>query len=256
MIPDIPSTRRNGEPFDDEFHLLSWLIARISAPCRTRVAASGLTIDELAQAETTLGLLRAQIVHARAASRLTKTADREAAYPIVRTMLEIWAEIAYLNEAGLNPDRVWASRLWPLLVMDAARSMPEITASIEAFRETHPAAFEATTRQFKRSKHGHFSGQGRRALVERFCDETSAWYYSFLSMCTHPVMQGSAHAEYANLPNIGEGTIEFFRPAAAADLDIALVAIRSLLDSWRKFFRVFGSRLQVDRRPRARNVAT
>jgi hypothetical protein len=252
VIRDIPRGRRNGVPFDDLAELLSWLIARLTDPCRTHLQFSVSSAEEQARLETSLGLVRAQLVHARAAHRLSRTDDSEAAYPIVRTMLEIWAELAYLNEEGSTDERVWGHRAWALLVArdGSDRPIPEIVDAVEVFAQQYPLVFERIQVRYRKNWAGHFSGLGRLRLIRTYCDESAARAYSWLSCSTHPLVQGLAHVPYANAPIGGQLLVSHFRPLGAGRLDIATFAVHSLSEAWFVFHRAFGRKGRAQRRSR------
>jgi hypothetical protein len=244
MIHDMPRGRRNGEPFEDLSELLSWLIARLADPCRTQLQFTVSTTEEHARLETSLGFVRAQLVHARAAHRLAHTDDSEAAYPIVRTMFEIWAEMAYLNEEASTDGRVWAHRAWALLVArdGSERPAPEIVNAVEAFEHQHPSVFELTHARYKKGRTGHYSGLGRLQLIRTYCDESAARAYKWLSWSAHPIVQGITHVPYANAPVGGRLAVNHFRSADARRLDIAAFAVHSLSESWTVFHHAFGQK--------------
>ena len=240
MIPDIPRSRASGEAFDDEREALAVLLEALADPTRTAISYVLESVDEAALLEITLGLLRAQIAHASAVQRLLATEDREAAYPIVRTMLEIWSEISYLNIIPPASTRVWGHRLWALLVLHDGNS-DLIGPSIVAFEKSHPDVFALAQAQFKRRRTGHFSGLGRATLINIYCGAAFGRVYQYLSYSCHPIVQGVTHLEFANTVSSGDFTLRHFRPVAEMEAELAVHAVMALMSSWDAFYASFGS---------------
>jgi hypothetical protein len=140
--------------------------------------------------DASLSLIRAAAANAKAIYLISTRGVAEAGYPLVRSMLELWADHAILIA---SPDNRNLKRMKvhgglaltaPAWVDDHDKQkVREVLAA--QFPDVYPSAES----QWKRSRHGHWSGKGRRALIAEQCGEQYAQLYEFLSWDVHPVVQ-------------------------------------------------------------------
>ncbi|HEX6751484.1 MAG TPA: DUF5677 domain-containing protein [Longimicrobium sp.] len=249
MIPPLPKSPKNDDAFEDERHLLGWLVARLSSGCRSDLQFDDLSTEMYLPLTTVLPLLRAQIVYGRSVYRLSAHGLSEAAYPLTRAMLEVWAEIEYLlaDPAKAFP-RAVENTVWTLLVIGAppGKQRSDLDAAVVAAESEFPDAVKAIKRRFNRYK--HHSGRGWSEIIRESCGEDVARLYAMLSWHTHAIAQNAVDITYEEGPNYIRETYNQVRPEGDAISDVCTFAVRALYGSWNAFYSVYGS-LGKPRRP-------
>lgn len=244
MIPALPSRPRNTDAFEDERHLLRWLVARLESPSRSDLSFRGLSESQDYVLGVVAPLIRMQLIHARAVLTLVSAKTAEAAYPIVRTMVEIWAEIAYLLQQPLALERSLGSQAWTLLCLmhPPAADSPEVREAAVALRDAFPTDWCRYETRFNQRRTQHHSGQGWSALVRTICGEDVHRLYGVLSWHSHSIAASVSDVQYQDLD--GGRTRRTFnqaRPEAAAAIDVCTFAVRALHASWAAFEKEYGA---------------
>jgi hypothetical protein len=187
QLPEEPRRK-----FNDWVEVLSWVTRRLQSPSRRSLDASHLSSADQEVLETALILMRAGLAYGKGIQLVCRSKAAEAAYPILRSLLEIWAEFRYLMQPGGRHERVKQMRVAAgLAMMDLeGKGKGIIKEGVDHLEKIYPEAFAAvsTTRR-KKGKTGHWSGGGRKDLIARMCGDFYGRLYQFLSWDVHPIVQ-------------------------------------------------------------------
>lgn len=242
MIPKLPHRPRNSDAFEDERHLLGWLVARLTSRCRSELRFSNISAESAYILDVVAPLLRAQIAYGRAVYRLTAHDLSEAAYPITRSMLEVWAETAYLLENHPTVERAVKNQAWTLLTLSSPPAKPSkaISFALTGLRRRFPHEVQAVEGRHPKQRTRHHSGMGWKALVAHSCGEDVAELYGFLSWHTHAIAQVVADVQYEEAPEWVRTRYKPARPDDLAAIDVCTFAVRALHGSWDAFYAAYG----------------
>ncbi len=242
MIPPLPRHPRNSDAFEDERHLLGWMVARLSSPCRSDLQFENLSAELELILSTVAPLFRTQISYGRAVYRLTAHGLAEAAFPVTRAMLELWAETVYILEDSATAERAMANRIWTVLTLRSPPGVPvaELEESVQTLKREVPELFHLLEARFAKHRTRHHSGMGWGALIAHSCGEDAARLYSFLSWTTHAITAGIANVTYEEKLNVARRTFEQARPEELAVQDVCTFAARALYGTWAAFYATYG----------------
>ena len=246
MIRDLPKGLRSGKKFKDDRHILGWLIERLQDPGRKDLYFNRLSAHQDALLETATGIFRSELSYAKGIYVLSGREDADSAIPIVRSLLELWADFKYLLKPE-EPDRVSRVRIWGALVIlhrlkPGQPPNPDVQSAVHSMRRSEPALFASVEKQYEKNPMGHYSGKGRKRLITEVCGDDSGHLYEFLSWEVHPITQGLIDVT----THRAEGGARVRRFVYRQEREklarfVCAPAINVLSDSWSVFVKTFGS---------------
>lgn len=231
QLPDL--VPRKGKTFAHQAEALGWIVKRCRVLILTLIDPNPALVWI---ADSTLPTWRVQILHADSIYRLAMAGNGESAFPILRTMLEMRAHLAYMLENVPDPERALESKYWVSILLtnppaiDTAQ-MLEVRQHIETVAPQWTAAI---LDRHKKGKHKHQSGLGWKELVTRYGGEVEANRYALFSWNTHAIMQRVAGYDDSNIRAPGEPISYGPTKDRAAHADeVCFHATTIMLDTWK-----------------------
>lgn len=246
MIRDLPKGLRGGKKFKNDRHILGWLIERLQDPGRKDLYFDRLSVYQDDLLETSTGIFRAETSYAKGIYVLSGREDADSAIPIVRSLLELWADFKYLFQSEAETDRVARVRIWGTLVMlyrlkPGQLPNPAIQSAADSLRKSDPTLFASVEKQYKKNPNGHYSGKGRKRLITEVCGEDWGQLYEFLSWEVHPITQGILDVTTHRSEGSRVRRFVYREDRQKLARFVCAPAINALSDSWSVFVKTFGS---------------
>jgi hypothetical protein len=237
-----PPTLRSGRKFEDEREMLRWVLDRIFHPSRRDLYLVDVSPEDQLVLDAAMPLLRAACALADAIWVISRRNILETSYPILRSLLEIWAEFRLLLSEGSSPDRAALMRLWAAhAIADYHQpTPPEVTAELARLEKQLPEQFKVIRSQRARNKTGHWSGMGRKRLIAEQCGPEYGKMYELLSWDTHPIIQVLLDVEAVNTDAGSARRYTHRSPQGQVHTEVITTAVHVIVTMWNEFAAYFG----------------
>lgn len=185
LLRPIPLHRRDKKKFKHAGEMLAWALDRYHYRRRQGLKVSTknpATADRFIAMAT---LTRVAAGHAQAILAMSRKSVAESGMVNLRSMLEVWADFRLLanDPSGSTTEKAYLAGALALLHKEPS---PKVEA---ALKKKFGPTFDAAAIQHKKSPYKHWSGAGRKAVVQAQCGDLYGTLYEVLSWDSHPVIQ-------------------------------------------------------------------
>jgi hypothetical protein len=229
----IPEGLRSGELFKDGTELLSWTLQRIRYRIRTPFEMKPRDTEAANRYVGLAALLRANLANAHGVLAVARSEAPESAYPILRSMLELWADfnLAMRDETGANYRKMVVAG-----AIVAARLMPsskKTTDMLGALERDLNAEFSEVSVRLGRRPYAHWSGMSRHKAIAEACGDQFSRMYEVWSLDTHAIVQVVFDREWMKEgSSSGTVTARHRRPGPVVARDVTLSAAIIIRRQW------------------------
>ncbi|MHB1863909.1 MAG: hypothetical protein ACYCVL_13210 [Gemmatimonadaceae bacterium] len=192
----IPAGRRDHKKFKHAGDMLGWALSRYHYRRRQGFKVSAKDAAAANRFIAMATLTRVAAGHAQAILASSRSSVAESGLVNLRAMLEVWADFRLLSKdsSGKSTNRAY-------LIGALALLRREPNAKTEAdLRKRFGEDFDAAKVQVAKAPFRHWSGAGRKTVVEQQCGPLHGSYYEILSWDVHPVIQVALDIQEVNVP--------------------------------------------------------
>ncbi len=223
----IPAGRRDGRLFDDAAAVLAWILRWIDRRRRSPIRVNIAATDNRDRVLALFMLLRTVSSHGKAVLAASRRGVAEASQANLRAMLELWADFNYIraDKSGEAYRLMAVAGAFALM-----RRQPD--AAVEAAMQARfPTEFAAVKARLEKRAFAHWSGKGRKAMVETYCGPAYGPLYEVLSWDVHPVLPGLLDVAVVDEAT-GEFRLQHRQPQGQVSEEVCLTAAHIVRAMW------------------------
>jgi hypothetical protein len=241
LLPYPPSLR-SGRKFEDEREMLRWVLERIFHSSRRDVHLVDVSPQDQLVLDAAMPLLRAACALADAIWAISRRRILETSYPLLRSLLEVWADFRLLLSPGSPADRAALMRLWAAhAIADYHEPTPgEIKAELTRLKKLLPEQFKVIESRRAKSKTGHWSGTGRKRLITEQCGPEYGKMYELLSWDTHPIVQVLLDVDTVKTEAGSMRRYAHRSPQGEVQAEVIPTTVHIIINMWNEFAAYFG----------------
>jgi hypothetical protein len=186
----LPEKHRGKKRFSKPREVLRWQLRLLQTSSRRHLHFKEMPDEEQEIFAGAMTMMRAAAANGKAILAAIQYGVAEAGYPLLRSILELWANSSILlrDKTPRTVRLMYVSGSLALLGHKYAQG-PEADQVVAQLRKTFPEEFKIAEERRKKGKYKHWSGRGWKEVIIAECGEANGLLYEGLSWDSHAILQ-------------------------------------------------------------------